>query len=100
MRTAWYDEVITPDSYDYEVNNGWEPPGIFFFKDITIEWDDDDNVDSNIIPFNTKGLMYIDYWVAPDDIVWYQVIWKDRTIWINKEWLVLIKAGSEDSDDL
>jgi len=103
MRVAWYDEVIGPGAYEEAQEDGWVPPGVYYHKtkEEILELDPNSYIHSDTIPFNTKGLMYIDYWSDPEreDEVWYQLIWEDRTIWMIRDWLVLTKAGNGEKDD-
>lgn len=103
LRTAWYDEIYPPDSYDAKVNDGWYPPDIVCYKtkEHAIERyekvDNDEDCGYVFIPWGVPNLLYVNCeYDHNTDNYWCQVIWEDRVIWIHQDWLILIKEATQE----
>lgn len=100
MRVAWADELLSPEAeYDQDVDDGWDPPGVMGYwskKDVK-RYRQQKRPAFTYIPHGTKGLLVIDYWLeklSRHDILWYQVLWGEKTYFVGAANLVLIKKGT------
>lgn len=108
LRTAWYDEIHEPGSYQKLIDDGWEPPGIICYKNLTAGISDDVIISDALserrtIPFGTNGLFFVrsleEEIGGGQAAVWCQVLWEEKLIWIIKDWLVLVKTGSGEANN-
>lgn len=107
VRTTWLDEEFGETStYDLDVNESYDSPGIYALKTDALEHlFEKGRIDDECfytIPHNTRGLMVIDHmWYKnskpnkhwPE--VWYHVIWKETSIWIHARHVVLVKKSTQ-----
>lgn len=108
LRVAWPDEIFPDESEEYQVyeNDGL---GIEYYDSIEplMKQETSNNWYSLLpmkiggIPYNTRGLLYLDWWQGKKDegedwSTWYQVLYNEKVVWILSRNLVLVKRGTEE----